>query len=178
MGLDERTLVALAASVAVLAVVAWSVAARRVRVWRGRRRARRARSGERRAVPLLRRHGFRVHGEQVPGAFVIEVDGRPHEVALRADLLVTRGGKRYVAEVKTGTQAPRPEHRATRRQLLEYRMAYAADGVLLVDMERGSVHEVRFPALARETPGTGRRMVFALLVGATLGAAAVALVQP
>ena len=66
-------------------------------------------------------------------------------IALRADLLVERGGRRYVAEVKTGEAAPSLATAATRRQLLEYLIAYRVDGVLLVDAERGSVHEVEFP---------------------------------
>jgi hypothetical protein len=177
MQVDERALVLGAVAVGLLVLLLRSVVGRWWRGVRARRRAHRALAGEKRAVRLLRRHGFRVLGEQVPASFVIEVDGRPHEVALRADLLVTRAGKRYVAEVKTGAQAPRPEHRATRRQLLEYRVAYAAEGVLLVDMERGAVHEVRFPALTRQTPGAGRGILLALMIAVTLGATAVALLQ-
>ena len=67
----------------------------------------------------------------------------------RADYLATRDGSRYVVEVKTGAQAPRIETSATRRQILEYRIAFDVDGVVLVDAEAGSVHEMTFPALDR-----------------------------
>lgn len=75
------------------------------------------------------------------------VDGRHRPVELRADYLVRRGSERFVAEVKTGRVAPCLATAATRRQLLEYRLAYAADGVLLVDMAQRRIHEVVFPSL-------------------------------
>jgi hypothetical protein len=54
---------------------------------------------------------------------------------------------RLVAEVKSGKIAASLACAATRRQLLEYRLAYDVDGVMLVDMAAGRVHEVRFPRL-------------------------------
>jgi hypothetical protein len=70
------------------------------------------------------------------------VDGRRLSIALRADYVVERRGRWFVAEVKSGETAPSLETPATRRQLLEYRIAFAVDGVLLVDAERDTVHEV------------------------------------
>jgi hypothetical protein len=79
-------------------------------------------------------------------------DGEPQAIELRADLLVSRAGRRFVAEVKTGASAPRLQTPATRRQLLEYSVAYDADGVLLVDIDAQRIHEVRFPhARGRDT---------------------------
>jgi hypothetical protein len=76
-----------------------------------------------------------------------------------------------VAEVKTGTLAPRIETATTRRQLLEYRVAFAVDGVLLVDADAGTVRRVEFPLpLARPA----RRAAW-LLLGIALGALAVLL---
>src|SRR5262245_45038780 len=64
---------------------------------------------------------------------------------LRADYLVEQNGQLLVAEVKTGDEAPNLETAATRRQLLEYYVAFAADGVLLVCPERGAIHRIVFP---------------------------------
>jgi hypothetical protein len=71
-------------------------------------------------------------------------DGEPVTVELRCDAVVARDGRRLVAEVKTGERAPSLTTAATRRQLLEYAVAYRADGVLLVDPEGGHIHEVDF----------------------------------
>jgi hypothetical protein len=102
--------------------------------------------GELRAEPLLRALGYAVVARQAPVSYEVAVDGEPFEIALRADFLLERDGRRYVAEVKTGRLAPRLETSATRRQLLEYRVAFDVDGVLLVDVDAGRVHSLEFPS--------------------------------
>ena len=76
-------------------------------------------------------------------------DGEEVEVAVRADLWVGRGSRRFVAEVKTGSMAPDPTRSATRRQLLEYLLVFEPDGLLLVDVEEGLIHEIDFPQIKR-----------------------------
>ena len=127
--------------------VAWL----RLRRWAGRgtrramTRARRAGAGERAAEVLLEAEGYTVKERQVRCVWWIEVDGEEEAVELRADLLVERDGERFVAEVKTGVQAPDPSFPPTRRQLLEYSLAFAPYRVLLVDMEAEEIMDVHFP---------------------------------
>lgn len=125
------------------------VLARWLRTWRGswraKARARRAGGGEADAAVLLRRAGFTIVARQARIWWTPLVDGEPHETELRADYLVEAGGALYVAEVKTGDEAPQLSTAATRRQLLEYHVAFGADGVLLVCPERGAIHRVEFP---------------------------------
>jgi hypothetical protein len=140
---------------AVLAIVALAgalaalVLARLVRRWRGswraRRRAVRAGAGEDDAVGLLRRAGFRIVAVQARTRWAPLVDGEPYELELRADYLVEADGELLVAEVKTGDAAPKLSTAATRRQLLEYHVAFAVDGVLLVCPELGTIHRIEFP---------------------------------
>lgn len=147
--------------------LAWRDLARRYRL---RRRARRAAIGERDAEPLLERAGYRVLGRQMRAELAYAVDGRPERVEVRADYLVERDGRAFVAEVKTGAEAPRIRSRATRRQLLEYAHAFEVAGVLLVDPERGLVQRVTLPSARASVPRVARD--FALLVlGAAIGAA-------
>lgn len=113
-------------------------------------RMQRAARGEARAPAWLEERGFAVLGAQVSVDHEVRVDDRVVGAALRADYLAEKDGARFVVEVKTGALAPSLESRATRRQLLEYRVAFDVDGVLLVDAETGSVHEVTFPALERQ----------------------------
>ena len=70
-----------------------------------------------------------------------------------------RIGELLVAEVKTGEEAPNFATTATRRQLLEYHVAFAADGILLVCPERGTIHRIVFPirAVSRNASAAGRR---------------------
>jgi hypothetical protein len=132
--------------------------------------------GEVRAEALLRRLGFAIVGRQVVGRYGLGVDGEALVVELRADYLVEAAGRRFVAEVKTGVFAPRLETAATRRQLLEYRIGFDVDGVLLVDAEAERVRVVDFP-LPGSAPAEPRlaARAFWLVVGIAAGALLTAL---
>lgn len=155
------------------------------RLWaRGRverRRAGRARTlgrkGERDAKRLLKKAGFRIEAEQPTGRLGYLVDGEPREAVLRPDFRVRRGRRRYVADAKAGVDATNLGKRGSRRQLLEYALAFPeADGVLLVDTERGAVHEVAFPGLRPQRPvDRFGPFVLGLVCGAGAAAAAVVL---
>ena len=140
------------AGLAAALAFAWLRAAwhRRSRSRFAKRRAARALAGESAAEALLADAGFVVIDRQARRAWRVLVDGEPVELELRCDLLAQADGRTYVAEVKTGAAAPRLDTAATRRQLLEYQVAYAADGVLLVDAEAGAVRTVDFELPARE----------------------------
>jgi hypothetical protein len=147
--IDGWAVLALVAVVALAGALLALVLARLARGWRGswraRRRAARAGAGEGDAAALLRRAGFRIVATQARIWWSPLIDGEPHETELRADYLVEARGELLVAEVKTGDQAPSLATAATRRQLLEYHVAFAADGVLLVCPERGAIHRIEFP---------------------------------
>jgi len=114
----------------------------------GRRHNERGQAGERRAEQLLRAAGYRVCARKVTRSYALTVDGRHEQVQLIADLLVERAGERWVAEVKTGRHAPRLGYAETRRQMLEYQLAFEVPGVLLVDPDAARIREVRFPVLS------------------------------
>ena len=141
-----------------------------------RARARHAVKGEMRAEGVLRAAGFDVLERQVRGTWTVYAADEPLEIGLRADLLVARGGRRYVAEVKTGRVAPRLDHAATRRQLLEYRIAFGVDGVLLVDADAERVTSVELGVdVQRGRTGEERRTgawAVAFASGLALGGAA------
>jgi hypothetical protein len=145
--------------------------ARALRARANRVRARRAAAGEIDAEPLLGRAGYEVLARQVPGRWTVFADGEPCEIAVRADLIVQRGGRRYVAEVKTGRLAPRLDHAPTRRQLLEYSVAFEADGVLLVDADEGRVTVVDLPTSRTRARARGAAWMVPFVLGLALGAA-------
>lgn len=169
--ISRETLVLVAAAALLLALLQALLAASRrwLRRLRMSRRMDRAVLGEARAALWLEDLGYEVLGAQVVAEHAVRVDDRTVQIALRADYLVVRGGMRYVVEVKTGTLAPRIETSATRRQMLEYRIAFDVDGVLLVDGETGKVHEVSFPALDRRAaPERAPWRLLALLLAASV----------
>lgn len=154
-------------------VVASGLLARRlVRSLRARQRAQRALRGERRAGALLMAHGFRVDDAQLSITYHPTLAGEGVAVPLRADYLVSRRGRRYVAEVKTGVRAPSLSHAPTRRQLLEYSVAFDVDGVLLVDVEAGLVQEVLFPMGPARRRRWNLRGLVACVALVTVGAVA------
>jgi len=110
-------------------------------------RVMRAVEGEQAAGEFLRELGYELLGSQVAAEYAVLVDGETRTIGIRADFLVERGGRKYVAEVKTGAVATRIETPATRRQLLEYLVAFDVHGILLVDMEARRLHAVTFPTL-------------------------------
>lgn len=138
--------------------------------WRRRTiaiRRERGAEGELRAEEMLREMGYGIEGRQVGVSYDVQIDGEPVPIELRADYLVSIGDKRYVAEVKTGRSAPRIDTPATRRQLLEYRIAFDVDGVLLVNAETKRVHAVEFPLGSNDSPQPSR--LAWLLAGVVVG---------
>lgn len=134
-----------------------------------KRRQRRAEQAEVDAAGVLRAHGYHIISGQAEHHWSVGMNGSPHEIELRADYLVSRRGRRYVAEVKSGHAAPSIDTSATRRQLLEYLVAYPVDGVLLVDMQDVEIYEVDFgPRIdGRSSRGAWLK---GILLGAMLGA--------
>lgn len=134
-------------ALAAIALLAIAGAARRAWArWRIRARLARAARGEDRAAAILARRGYAILARQHVVRWEVHVDGERIALQLRADYLVARGRRRFVAEVKTGGVAT-VESAATRRQLLEYSFAFGTDGVLLVDADRERVMEVVFAAV-------------------------------
>ncbi len=146
----SSTVIAIIAAVAAIVlcgVVLWLAAllrrARGVTTRTSPRRPRLAREHD--AEALLQNAGYHIVARQVRHIYTPTVDDEPHAIEVRADYLVEANGERLVAEVKTGDTAPSLDVAATRRQLLEYRVAFAADAVLLVCPERGAIHRIDFP---------------------------------
>jgi len=116
-----------------------------------KRRFEKAKNSEKQAVILLERHGFRITDIQKTKTYTLFVDNKPHEAMVRADMIAKKNNKTYVVEVKSGKKAPSPRSIATRRQLLEYYLAYRPDGLLLVDMEKEKIRQIRYSFIDKST---------------------------
>ncbi|MFT7579432.1 MAG: hypothetical protein ACI9MR_001096 [Myxococcota bacterium] len=127
-----------------LGLVLGVVAARREPRVRMQRHRRQGAAGEPRGLALLKRAGYTLIETQPSALVSVSLDGHRHECGVRADALVTRDGRRWIAEIKSGPETAKITHRATRRQLLEYAYAFECDGILLVSVPERRVQEVRF----------------------------------
>ena len=136
---------------------------------KSREAAKRGLQGEREAEKLLRKLGYTIVTRHPPASYPMMVDGEPQSVQLQADFMVVREGKRFVAEVKTG-KAAKLDQAETRRQMLEYQMAFGIDALLLIDADAKVVRTVRFPLpKAKPKAAPAKR---ATLRWATIGALA------
>ncbi|MCG0274991.1 MAG: hypothetical protein L5655_02345 [Thermosediminibacteraceae bacterium] len=115
-----------------------------------KKRMKEARLSERRAVNLLKKHGFDIVDVQKKASYLIYINGKPREITVRADAIVKKGGKLYVAEIKSGKLSPSLNTSATRRQLLEYFLVYKPAGLILVDMEQEKIKTIEFSILKRD----------------------------
>ena len=159
-------------------VVEWSRRVLRRRALR--RRFAHAAEGERRAATLLEGHGDAITDVQPRARYALLVDGAPSAFDVRADYLVERRGRRYIAEVKTGAHAPRLDLPATRRQILEYGLAFQTSGVLLVDAdaERVTLIELSGDAAPARVPASRSfALAFGVFVSCLVAGSALALLR-
>ena len=113
------------------------------RNWRMNRRFKRGEVAEKKAVKFLHRQGYRILAAQLEETITVYVDGVPQKSKVRADFFVRKGRKTYIVEVKSGQQGT-VRLPYVRRQLLEYKLVYQPDGVLLLDMEHHTLQEIQF----------------------------------
>ena len=90
---------------------------------------------------------------------------------ITADYLVEKDGRKAIVEVKTGKES-RATHRHTRRQLLEYRIAFSVDAIYLYDAERERLHEIDFEPMLKTSKRPiwlGYWLIIASFVGFFVG---------
>lgn len=102
-----------------------------------------ARKGEKEAISFLNKAGYDIIGIQEKQPIVIYIDGKGYSSYVRADYIVKKTGKKYVVEVKTGKKT-RATTALVRRQLLEYYLVFNPHGILLLDMENGTLKKIEF----------------------------------
>ncbi len=156
----------------VFAVILGSWIEQRWRRFKFQRRTERGRRAERDADEILEREGFSILERQASSLMKYTVDGEEQEAEVRADCIVAKEGVEYIAEIKSGTDAPNLSHAPTRRQLLEYALAFNNTRLLLVDMEAEEIREIEFPALRNFNRIPWRSLLRYLMVAFLVGALA------
>lgn len=135
------------------------------RRWRIARRFKRGLIAEKHAARYLRRHGYRILAAQLQEPITVYVNGEAQDSTVRADFLVRKGWKTYIVEVKSGQQGT-VRQAATRRQLLEYKLVYEPDGIILLDMEHHNLQKINFAYSARRRSEWLRYGIISLISGA------------
>ena len=103
----------------------------------------RAKLGESEAMKLLQQEGYHIIEEQARMPVKMMIGKERYESFIKADFIVEKNHKRYLAEVKTGKQA-NPRLPNVRRHLFEYQNLFETDGILFIDMNKYDIIEVSF----------------------------------
>ncbi len=99
--------------------------------------------GEIKAANLLKSHGYQIIRTQPEGKAYMWIDGKMKTLKIRADYLISKNGKSYICEVKTGKIAGDATYKYTRRQMLEYYL-YFQMPVVFVDMRNQNISRIDF----------------------------------
>lgn len=107
---------------------------------------------ERAARRELESLGFQIIKHQVETEIGWWIDDQWFETRITADYLVRRNGKNGIVEVKTGNES-KATHRHTRRQLLEYQVAFSIDEIYLYNADQNKLQRIDFgPLLGERNP--------------------------
>ena len=109
-----------------------------------RKRFSKSRHAEKEAEKILKKNGYAIIDTQKSKPLLITIGDKIHRYLVRIDYLAKKRGKVYVVEVKSGEKIPYITNRETRRQMLEYYLAYQPSGILLLNMKNKSISEVKF----------------------------------
>ena len=115
-----------------------------LRAKRLKKRFSKSRQAEKEAEKILRKNGYTIIDAQKSKPLLMTIGNRIHRYLVRIDYLVRKRGKVFVVEVKSGEKIPYITNRETRRQMLEYYLAYQPCGILLLNMKNKNISEVKF----------------------------------
>ncbi len=102
------------------------------------------RFSERDAESILRKAGYRILGKSLKETIVTNIDGKDHLGYLEADYTVGKARKTYVVIVRIGEEISDANEPSLRQKLLEYKRVFSPDGILVLNLNAGELHEVNF----------------------------------
>ena len=104
---------------------------------------RRGKKAEKKAIKLLNKNGYKIQNYQPIAKGYVFQDNEKVYFDIRADLIVSKDKKLYIAEVKSGASASIKEIN-TRRQLLEYSRVFDNENLILIDTEKNKIKKIEF----------------------------------
>ncbi|TAJ08211.1 hypothetical protein DMA11_21350 [Marinilabiliaceae bacterium JC017] len=133
-----------------------------------RKRIERGNRLELKAKNFLKSKGYSIIDYQSTYQHKYMEDGKVQFADIQPDYIVKKNGKKYIVEVKSGTQAISARNQSTRRQLLEYDYAVENDGIFLLDMENRQLKLIQFKSKMEKRSG---RLLKAVIIAAIIGMA-------
>lgn len=96
------------------------------------------------AEKFLKTNGYAILSKRPVEAVVTVVDGHDHYGNLEADYLVEKNGQQAIAVVHSGETVGDPNEPALRRKLLEVSRVFSRKSILLIDLNEGEIHRIKF----------------------------------
>ena len=104
---------------------------------------RKGKKAEQKAIKLLKKNGYKIESFQTTAQGKLLQDDETLTFLIRADLIVSKDKKKFIAEVKSG-KAASIEEINTRRQLLEYSKVFNNNNLILIDTEKNKIKKIEF----------------------------------
>ena len=104
---------------------------------------RKGKKAEQKAIKLLKKNGYKIESFQTTAKGKLLQDDETVSFFIRADLIVSKDKKKFIAEVKSG-KAASIEEINTRRQLLEYSKVFNNKNLILIDTEKNKIKKIEF----------------------------------
>ena len=104
---------------------------------------RKGKKAEKEAIKLLKKNGYKIESFQTTAKGKLFQDDETVNFYVRADLIVSKDKKKFIAEVKSG-KAASIEEINTRRQLLEYSKVFNNKNLILIDTEKNKIKKIEF----------------------------------
>ena len=104
---------------------------------------RKGKKAEQKAITLLKKNGYKIESFQTTAKGKLLQDNETINFLIRADLIVSKDKKKFIAEVKSG-RAASIEEINTRRQLLEYSRVFNNTNLILIDTEKNKIKKIEF----------------------------------
>ena len=104
---------------------------------------RKGKKAEKKAIKLLKKNGYKIESFQTTARGSLLQDDETINFFIRADLIVSKNKKKFIAEVKSGKGASIEEIN-TRRQLLEYSKVFNNKDIILIDTEKNKIKKIVF----------------------------------
>lgn len=122
-----------------LSVLIWRLQGRRSRI-----AGRKPGQSNTRAILILEEAGYNV--QKVKPAVVVRmtIDEKLHTFELKGDYLVSRGGRRYLVRIRRDGKPLRLQSKMWRNSLLRDVQAFGTAGIIMLDTEKETLHEVSF----------------------------------
>ena len=104
---------------------------------------RKGKKAEQKAIKLLKKNGYKIESFQTIAKGKLLQDDETINFFIRADLIISKNKKKFIAEVKSGKSAS-IEDINTRRQLLEYSKVFNNKNLILIDTEKNKIKKIEF----------------------------------